>query len=111
LGLLYLEDEAQAWAEAEDAVKHIDRNSAVLTASNTVTLIKYLSVGGGGFMANRVTAVRNISLVPENAEHIEGCISGQQIVILAEFVKKSLHSRRCDPSRCYKNSVKNNFSY
>ena len=111
MGLLYLEDEAQAWAEADDAVKHIDSNSAVLTASNTVTLIKYLSVGGGGFMANRVTAVRNISLVPETAKHIEGCISGQQIVILAEFVKKSLHSRRCNPNRCYKNSVKNNFSY
>ena len=47
MGLLYLEDEAQAWAEADDAVKHIDSNSAVLTASNTVTLIKYLSVGGG----------------------------------------------------------------
>ena len=92
MGLLYLEDEAQAWAEADDAVKHIDSNGAVFTASNTVTLIKYLSVGGGGFMANRVTAVRNISLVPENAEHIEGCISGQQIVILAEFVKNhSIH--------------------
>ena len=38
-------------------------------------------------MANRVTAVRNISLVPENAEHIEGRISSQQIVILADFVK------------------------
>ena len=111
MGLLYLEDKEQAWAEADDAVKHIDSNSAVLTASNTVTLINFLSVKGGGFMAKRVTAVRNILLVPENAEHIEGCINGQQIVILTEFVKKPLNLRRCDPSRCYKNSVKNNFSY
>ena len=61
-------------------------------------------------MAKRVTAVRNISLVPENAEHIEGRISGQQIVILTEFVKKPRHLQRCNPSRCYKNSVKTNFS-
>ena len=83
-----------------DAVKHIDSNGAALTAINTVTLIKYLSVKGGGFMAKRVTVVRNIPLAPEKAEHIEGRISGQQIAILAEFVKRSLHSRRCDPSRC-----------
>ena len=77
MGMLYLEDEAQAWVEADDAVKHIDSNGAVLTSSNTVTLIKYLSVRGGGFMAKCITAVRNISLVSENAKHIEGRISGQ----------------------------------
>ncbi len=87
--MLYLKDEAQTWvnasentAEADDAVKHIDSNGAVLTARNTMTLIKYLSVKGGSFMAKCVTAVQNISLAPENAEHIEGGISGQQIVIL-----------------------------
>ena len=30
-------------------LNYIDSNSAVLTASNTVTLIKYLSVGGWWF--------------------------------------------------------------
>lgn len=115
--MLYLKDEAQTWvnasentAEADDAVKHIDSNGAVLTARNTMTLIKYLSVKGGSFMAKCVTAVQNISLAPENAEHIEGRISGKQIVILTEFVKKPLNLRRCDPSRCYKNSVKTNFN-
>jgi protein PhnA len=32
--------------------------------------------------------VRNISLVPDNPEHIEGRVEGQQIVILTKFVKK-----------------------
>jgi len=46
-------------------------------------------VKGGGFTAKRGTAVRNIRLVADNAEHIEGRISGQLIVILTQFVKKS----------------------
>jgi len=53
--MLYLKDEAQTWvntAEADDAVKHIDSNVAVLTARNTMTLIKYLSVKGGGLWPN-----------------------------------------------------------
>jgi protein PhnA len=32
--------------------------------------------------------VRNISLVPDNATHIEGRVEGQRIVILTEFVKR-----------------------
>jgi len=52
-------------------------------------LIKDLNVKGGGFTAKRGTAVRGISLVADNAEHIEGRVSGQQIVILTKFVKKS----------------------
>ncbi|MCW8844130.1 MAG: PhnA domain-containing protein, partial [Rhodobacteraceae bacterium] len=39
--------------------------------------------------AKRGTAVRNISLVSDNAEHIEGRVEGQRIVILTKFVKKS----------------------
>ncbi|MFT4681576.1 MAG: protein PhnA, partial [Flavobacteriales bacterium] len=42
-----------------------------------------------GFTAKRGTAVRNISLVHDNAEHIEGKVNGQQIVIITQFVKKS----------------------
>ena len=33
-------------------------------------------------------AVRNISLVPENAAHIEVKVEWQRIVILTEFVKR-----------------------
>jgi protein PhnA len=37
----------------------------------------------------RGTAVRGISLVPDNPEQIEGRVEGQQIVILTKFVKKA----------------------
>ncbi len=95
LDTLYLDDETLAWAKtgeasnAEDAVKHIDANGAMLAAGDSVTLIKDLSVKGAGFTAKRGTAVRNISLVTDNPKHIEGRVNGQQIVILTEFVKKS----------------------
>lgn len=94
---LYLDDETLAWAkldsasdsESENSVVHRDSNGAVLNAGDTVTLIKDLNVKGANFTAKRGTAVRGISLVDDNAEHIEGKVSGQQIVILTQFVKKS----------------------
>jgi len=96
LDMMYMEDDVKTWAEAagdglsdEDVVKHVDSNGAVLQAGDTVTLIKDLNVKGGGFTAKRGTAVRGISLVADNAKHIEGRVSGQVIVILTEFVKKS----------------------
>ncbi|MFD2206742.1 PhnA domain-containing protein [Kiloniella antarctica] len=96
LDMLYLDEETLAWAQSEteeasddDAVKHLDANGALLEAGDTVTLIKDLNVKGGGFTAKRGTAVRGISLVQDNAEQIEGRVSGQQIVILTKFVKKS----------------------
>jgi protein PhnA len=96
LDTLYLDDETLAWAQAtgegraeEGAVKHLDCNGAELQAGDTVTLVKDLNVKGAGFTAKRGTAVRNISLVPDNPEQIEGRVSGQQIVILTKFVKKS----------------------
>jgi len=94
LDMMYLEDDVRAWAgagaeSAADAVVHRDSNGAVLEAGDTVTLIKDLNVKGGGFTAKRGTAVRGIRLVADNPEHIEGRVSGQQIVILAQFVKKS----------------------
>ncbi len=96
LDMLYLDDDNLAWAKAtgegvsdEDIVKHIDSNGVVLSTGDTVTLIKDLNVKGGGFTAKRGTAVRGISLVADNPEHIEGRVSGQQIVILTKFVKKS----------------------
>jgi len=98
LDMLYLDDEILNWAKAngdsetnldQDAVKHLDSNGAALTAGDTVTLTKDLNVKGANFTAKRGTAVRNISLVTDNAEHIEGKVEGQQIVILTKFVKKS----------------------
>jgi|MEHZ01.5.fsa_nt_MEHZ011328200.1_2 protein PhnA len=98
LDMLYLDDETRAWAEATgegvgggggDELKHIDSNGATLEAGDSVTLIKDLNVKGAGFTAKRGTAVRGISLVADNVEHIEGRVNGQQIVILTKFVKKS----------------------
>ena len=96
LDMLYLEDDLLNWAKSgleddadENSIVHKDSNGAVLEAGDTVTLIKDLNVKGANFTAKRGTAVRNISLVRDNAEHIEGKVSGQQIVILTQFVKKS----------------------
>lgn len=96
LDTLYLDEETLAWAQAgqdaaddEDAVVHKDSNGTVLSTGDTVTLIKDLKVKGAGFTAKRGTAVRNISLVDDNAAHIEGRVNDQRIVILTEFVKKS----------------------
>jgi protein PhnA len=98
LDMLYLDEQTLSWAQAsgeggdqngEAEIKHMDSNGAQLAAGDTVTLIKDLNVKGAGFTAKRGTAVRNISLVPDNAEHIEGRVNGQQIVILTQFVKKS----------------------
>jgi len=75
---------------SESEVRHQDSNGAVLEAGDTVTLIKDLNVKGAGFTAKRGTAVRNISLVADNPGHIEGRVNGQQIVILTQFVKKSV---------------------
>ena len=96
LDMLYLDEEKLAWAQAtgeglskEDRAIHKDSNGAELTAGDTVTLIKDLNVKGANFTAKRGTAVRGISLVADNPEHIEGKVNGQQIVILTKFVKKT----------------------
>ena len=92
--MLYLEPERLAWAENDSVtplgeVEHFDSNGAQLEDGDSITLIKDLPVKGAGFTAKRGTTVRKISLVPDNAEHIEGRIQGQNIVILTKFVKKA----------------------
>lgn len=96
LEMMYLDDETLAWAretgegsDSNDVVVHKDSNGAILSSGDTVVLIKDLNVKGGGFTAKRGTAVRNISLVYDNADQIEGRVEGQQIVILTQYVKKS----------------------
>src|SRR5690554_6088738 len=96
IDMMYLEDETLAWAkegvsseEEEDKIVHKDSNGVVLEAGDTVVLIKDLPVKGSSMVAKRGTAVRRISLDHNNANHIEGRVDGQQIVILTQFVKKS----------------------
>ena len=93
IDMLYLDDASRAWAEsgleADDTIKHVDCFGATLQAGDSVTLIKDLDVKGSSLTAKRGTAVRNIRLVADNHEQIEGKVEGQQIVILTKFVKKS----------------------
>lgn len=100
LDMLYLDDDllklarsagvAGAMGDAEgDAVIHRDCNGVQLQAGDTVTLVKDLDVKGSSLTAKRGTAVRNIGLVGDNEEHIEGRVNGQRIVILTKFVKKN----------------------
>lgn len=97
LEMLYLDDSVQTWAETtgeegdvdDTDVRHLDSNGTVLQSGDTVALVKDLHVKGAGFTAKRGTTVRNISLVAENDAQIEGKVSGQLIVILTKFVKKS----------------------
>ncbi|MFC5048561.1 PhnA domain-containing protein [Aquimarina hainanensis] len=96
LDMMYLDEETASWAAAtgegkedEDTIRHIDSNGATLQTGDSVVLIKDLNVKGANFTAKRGTAVRNISLVQDNAEQIEGRVNGQHIVILTKFVKKT----------------------
>ncbi|MBD3638844.1 MAG: PhnA domain-containing protein [Crocinitomicaceae bacterium] len=95
LDMMYMEEDELKWArqtllsDDEVAVVHKDSNGVTLSGGDSVVLIKDLDVKGAGFTAKRGTAVRNISLVEDNAEHIEGRVNGQQIVILTQYVKKT----------------------
>jgi protein PhnA len=99
LDMMYMDKETLEWAKSGSEIKsddnqsnqdvvHLDSNGAILESGDTVVLIKDLNVKGANFTAKRGTAVRNISLVWDNEEHIEGRVEGQQIVILTKFVKK-----------------------
>jgi protein PhnA len=95
LDMLYIEEDLLEWAQAgagidaAQTVVHKDSNGSRLETGDTVTLIKDLEVKGANFTAKRGTAVRNIMVVEDNAEHIEGRVEGQRIVILTQFVRKA----------------------
>lgn len=95
LDMLYLDEENLAWAKAagdedDDGTVdlHKDANGTVLTSGDTVVLTKSLDVKGTSMNAKLGTVVKNIRLVPENREQIEGKIEGQIIVILTKYVRK-----------------------
>lgn len=97
LDMMYLDEEALEWAkstgegeeEDENKIIHKDSNGVVLQDGDSVVLIKDLDVKGAGFTAKRGAAVHNIKLVWDNAEHIEGRVENQHIVILTQYVKKT----------------------
>ena len=95
LEMLYLSDELLAFAKAtgdhdnDAAVElHKDANGNVLQQGDTVTLTKSLDVKGSTLNAKLGTVVKNIRLVEDNTEQIEGKIEGQVIVILTKYVRK-----------------------
>ncbi|PCJ66736.1 MAG: PhnA protein [Bacteroidetes bacterium] len=90
--MMYMDDETTQWAKeglpAEGAIVHKDSNGVILTAGDSVVLIKDLDVKGSSLTAKRGAAVRNIRLDPDNAEYIEGKVEGQTVVIITKYVKK-----------------------
>jgi len=95
LDMLYLDDEKLNWAkasgdhESDSTVElHRDCYGAILQNGDNVVLTKSLDVKGSTVNAKVGTVVRNIRLVPDNKEQIEGRIEGQQIVILTKYLRK-----------------------
>jgi protein PhnA len=96
LEMMYLDEDALEWANAtgeadddEGKVVHKDSNGNILNDGDSVVLIKDLDVKGANFTAKRGAAVHNIKVVWDNAEHIEGRVENQHIVILTQYVKKT----------------------
>ncbi len=91
--MMYMEETTKAWADAgvssEEKLVYKDANGVTLQAGDTVVIMKDLPVKGTGFTAKRGTAVRNIGLVPNDVEHIEGRVNGVKIHILTKYLKKS----------------------
>jgi protein PhnA len=95
LDMMYLDEETLAWAKAtgdhedDSAVEfHKDSNNNILENGDSVVLIKTLDVKGSSLSAKLGTVVKNIKLVEDNKEQIEGRIEGQIIVILTKYVRK-----------------------
>ena len=95
LDMLYLDDEKLSWAKAtgdhenDGSVDlHKDSNGTVLRDGDSVILTKSLDVKGTTLNAKMGTVVKNIRLVENNTDQIEGKIEGQMIVILTKYVRK-----------------------
>lgn len=95
LDMMYLEDETLNWAKAfddDDAAEadeiHKDALGSPLQTGDSVVLTKTLDVKGSSLNAKLGTVVKNIRLVENNTDQIEGRIEGQVIVILTKYVRK-----------------------
>ncbi|SEB14370.1 phosphonoacetate hydrolase [Pedobacter hartonius] len=95
LDMMYLDDETLAWAKAaaedenDEIIEiHKDCNGSPLLAGDSIVLTKSLDVKGSTLNAKLGTVVKNIRLVENNTDQIEGKIEGQVIVILTKYVRK-----------------------
>ena len=95
IDLLYFDEETLAWAKStgdhensSEVDFHKDSNGNLLQNGDTVVLTKSLDVKGSSLNAKLGTVVKNIRLVHDNTEQIEGKIEGQTIVILTKYLRK-----------------------
>jgi protein PhnA len=95
LDMMYLDEQLQEWAEAgsdhvdaADLPVHRDSNGNALKNGDTVVLTRSLDVKGSSLNAKMGTVIKNIRLVEDNVEQIEGKIDGQQIVILTKYLRR-----------------------
>lgn len=95
LDMMYLSDENLEWAKKTGdhendgtVVLHRDCNGHQLFHGDTVVLIKSLDVKGSTITARVGTVVKNIKLVEQDTEQIEGRVENQMIVILTKYVRK-----------------------
>lgn len=95
LDMMYLDEETLSWAkstgdhENDSAVEfHKDANGNILQTGDSVVLTRSLDVKGTSLNAKLGTVVKNIRIVEDNTDQIEGKIEGQMIVILTKYVRK-----------------------
>ena len=94
LDMMFMEDDKLELAkvtgdhDSEGNDLHRDANGTILQNGDTVILTKNLDVKGSSLSIKLGTIVRNIHLVQDNTEQIEGKVDGQLIVILTKFVRK-----------------------
>lgn len=95
LDILYLDDDTVEWAkstgdhENDGYVQfHQDSLNQRLYDGDTVVLTKTLEIKGSSLKGTLGTVVKNIRLVPDNTDQIEGKIEGQTIVILTKYLRR-----------------------
>ena len=96
IDMMYLDEDTLAWAKASGDHEssssvdfHRDSNGAILANGDNVVLTKTLDVKGSSISAKVGTVVKNIRLVADNTEQIEGRVDGQLIVILTKYLRKN----------------------
>lgn len=95
LDMMYLDDELLAWAKSTGDHEndttidfHKDANGNILQTGDSVVLTRSLDVKGSTLNAKMGTVVKNIRIVEDNTDQIEGKVEGQLIVILTKYVRK-----------------------
>lgn len=95
LDMMYLDQDLLTWAQASsdhqgasELAVHRDSNGNILKNGDSVILTRSLDVKGSSLNARMGTVVKNIRVVEDNTEQIEGKIDGQLIVILTKYLRK-----------------------